>query len=162
MSTGISYPASTKTYSSSAHNLRASLAPGETYIEPKVLMTGAVLVYSGRQPWVLSNRPAVPPLVTVPLPNAITLAETVAHQIRSVKSAEAVYVKVRQWGFEYWIVVNGSNEDERFRLYDIEWELMEQNPTVGSKFHVVDRQNQPLTDVLTLETVDGAAQVQKV
>lgn len=161
MSTGISYPSSTESYSSSAHTIRESLAPEETYIEPKVLMTGAVLVYSGRQPWVLSNRPAMPPRVTTPILDAITLAETAARRIRSIRSAEAVYVKAQPWGFEYWIVVNDSSEDERFRLYDIEWELMELYPAVGSKFHLVDRQGQPLADVLTLEAVDGAAQVRK-
>lgn len=161
MSTGINYPSSTEACSSSAHTIRESLTPEETYIEPKVLMTGAVLVYSSRQPWVLSNRPAVSPRVTAPILDAITLAESVAQHIRSIKSAEAVYVKARPWGFEYWIVVNDSSEEERFRLYDIEWDLMEQNPAVGFKFHLVDRQNQPLADVMTLEAVDGAAKVRK-
>ena len=91
---------------------------------------------------VLSNRPTRHFGIPTRGLYAFTLAETVTRRVQSVQAAESVYVKTRSWGFECWMVVNGSTEEERFRLYDIQWELMEQHPEIGFKFHLIDRRDQ--------------------
>ena len=78
-----------------------------------------------------------------------------AQRVRHLASLESVYVKARLWGFECWLISSHSTEDERFRLYDLEWELVELIPAVGLKFHLVDRQGRPLVEVLTLEPFDA-------
>jgi hypothetical protein len=97
-----------------------------------------------------------PPRITAPTLDAQEVAERLAHRVRQLASLESIYVRVKAWGFECWVVANHSTEDERFRLYDLEWQLMELTPDVGFKFHLVDRQGRLLTEVVTLEPFDAA------
>ncbi len=127
----------------------------QSYYEPQVLMTGQIWIDSSRQPRPLISLPSSPPAVIAPILNAQLVAAQVAPRIQHLASIEAVYVKTKPWGFEYWLVANGSTEEIRFSLYDIEWQLMELNPEVGFKFHLVDRQGRALAEVVTLEPFDA-------
>jgi hypothetical protein len=75
----------------------------------------------------------------------------VARLVDSISSLEAVYVWARPWGFECWLVANQSTEEERFRLYDLEWDFMEQFPDLGFKFNLIDREGKPLSEVMSVE-----------
>jgi len=92
------------------------------------------------------------------------VAERVARLATSVPSLETVYVWARPWGFECWLVANQSTEEERFHLYDVEWEFMELFPDWGFKFNLVDREDRPLSEVMVdtqrpnAEEVDVVAQ----
>ena len=86
---------------------------------------------------------------------AQTIAENIARCADSVPSFESVHVNTTAWGFECRTIVHNSTEEDRFRLYDIEWTLMQEMPDVGFRFNVIDRENMPLEDVVTLEPADG-------
>jgi prevent-host-death family protein len=91
--------------------------------------------------------------------DAQTVAQQIAHLVASIPSLEAVYVWTRSWGFECWLVANQSTEGERFRLYDVEWILMERFPGPGFKFNLVDREGRPLSKVMSVAGFDAAVQL---
>ena len=93
------------------------------------------------------------------VPNAQTIAQRVARLVVSISSLEAVYVWARPWGFECWLVANQSTEEERFRLYDLEWDFMEQFPDLGFKFNLVDREGKPLSEAMSVEGFDAVTQL---
>lgn len=155
------YQSSIGDYNTSSRGAREALSPEQAYYEPEVLMTGQVWVNSGRQAWPLLPQPTAPPRIVAPTLDAQTVAEMVTQLVRHLASLESVYVEVKPWGFECWLISNHSTEDERFRLYDLEWELMELTPDIGFKFHLVDRQGRPLTEVLTLERFDAVVVLHK-
>lgn len=155
------YQSSISSCNSSSRDAREALAQEETYYEPEVLMTGQVWVNSGRQAWPLPPRSMAPPKIVAPTMDAQVVAERVARRIRHLASLESVYVKVKPWGFECWLISNHSTQDERFQLYDLEWQLMELTPDIGFKFHLVDRQGRPLEQVLTMEPFDAVIALQK-
>ena len=105
----------------------------------------------------LLHRFATRPRIGAPILNASSVADRIAQQMRVLNTMEAVYVKAKPWGFECWLVANQSTEEERFRLYDLEWQLMGATPEKGFKFHLIDRQGQSLEQVLTLEPYDAAS-----
>jgi len=155
------YQSSVGSYNTSSRSARQILREEQTYYEPEVLMTGQVWVDSGRQARPLLSQPMAPPRITAPTLDAQEVAERLAQQVRQLSSLESIYVRVKPWGFECWFVANHSTEDERFRLYDLEWQLMELTPDVGFKFHLVDRQGRLLTEVVTLEPYDAAVILRK-
>lgn len=156
------YQSSIGNYNSSSRSAREAVSLEQAYYEPEVLMTGQVWVSSGREAWPLPPRSIAPPRIVAPTLDAQAVAERVAQRVRHLASVESVYVKAKPWGFECWLISNSSTEDERFSLYDLEWQLMEQTPDVGLKFHLVDRKGRPLTDVLTLEPFDAVAILRKM
>jgi hypothetical protein len=165
------YQSSTSSYNSSLRGAREALDPAQAYYEPEALMTGQVWVNSGRQPWSLPPRSVAPPRIVAPTPaerdanaalDAQMVVERMAHRVGHLASLESIYVKTQPWGFECWLISNRSTENERFRLYDLEWQLMELVPDVGFKFHLVDRQGRPLTQVLTLEPFDAVIVLRKI
>ena len=88
-----------------------------------------------------------------------SVAQRVARLVVSIPSLEAVYVWARPWGFECWLVANQSTEEERFRLYDLEWDFMEQFPDLGFKFNLIDREGKPLSEVMSVEGFDAVTQL---
>jgi len=156
------YQSSTGSYNSSSRGAREALNPAQAYYEPEVLMTGQVWINSGRQAWPLPPRSVAPPRIVAPTLDAQMVVERVAQRVGHLASLESIYVKAKLWGFECWLISNRSTQDERFRLYDLEWQLMELVPDVGFKFHLVDRQGRPLTQVLTLERFDAVIVLREV
>lgn len=104
-------------------------------------------------------RLSTPPKVASRVLDAQTIAQRVARLVVSIPSLEAVYVRARPWGFECWLVANQSTEEERFRLYDLEWDFMEQFPDLGFKFNLVDREGKPLSEVMSVEDFDVVTQL---
>jgi prevent-host-death family protein len=99
------------------------------------------------------------PKVVSRVPDAQTVAQRVARLVVSIPSLEAVYVWARPWGFECWLVANQSTEEERFRLYDLEWDFMGQFPDLGFKFNLLDREGKTLSKVMSVEGFDAAIQL---
>ena len=93
------------------------------------------------------------------VPDAQTVAQRIARLLVSIPSLEAVYVWARPWGFECWLVANQSTEEERFRLYDLEWDFMGQFHDLGFKFNLVDREGKPLSEVMSVEGFDAVTQL---
>jgi prevent-host-death family protein len=108
-----------------------------------------IITYHGRPAAVLL--PVDEEEVVSRVPDAQTIAKRVGRLVASIPSLEAVYVRARPWGFECWLVANQSTEEERFRLYDLEWDFMEQFPDLGFKFNLVDREGKPLSEVMSVE-----------
>jgi len=88
-----------------------------------------------------------------------SVAKRVARLVVSIPSLEAVGVWARPWGFECWLVANQSTEEERFRLYDLEWDFMEQFPELGFKFNLVDREGKTLSEAMSVEGFDAVTQL---
>ena len=61
----------------------------------------------------------------------------------------------------YWIltVVNAASKDECHAIYDREWNLMNLHPSESFDFHVLDRRNQPLTELISSEASDCVIRV---
>ncbi len=116
-----------------------------------------IITYQGRPAAVLL--PVDEEEVVSRVPDAQTVAQRVARLVVSIPSLEAVYVRARPWGFECWLVANQSTEEERFRLYDLEWDFMEQFPDLGFKFNLVDREGKPLSEVMSVEDFDAVTQL---
>jgi prevent-host-death family protein len=117
-----------------------------------------IITYQGRPSAVLlpiDEEEEVMPRV----PEAQSIAQRVARLVASIPSLEAVYVRARPWGLECWLVANQSTEEERFRLYDLEWDFMEQSPNLGFKFNLVDREGRPLSEVMSVEDFDAVTQL---
>jgi hypothetical protein len=155
------YQSSIGSHNASSRNARQILREEQSYYEPEALMTGQVWIDSGRQARSLLSQPMAPPRVTTPTLDAQEVAERLAQQVSQLTSLESIYIRVKTWGFECWFVANCSTEDERFRLYDLEWQLMEATPDIGFKFHLLDRQDRQLTEVVTLERFDAAVILRK-
>jgi prevent-host-death family protein len=112
-----------------------------------------IITYQGRPAAVLL--PVDEEEVRPRVPEAQNIAQRVARLVVSIPYLEAVYVRARPWGFECWLVANQSTEEERFRLYDLEWDFMEQFPDLGFKFNLVDREGKPLSEVMSVEDFDA-------
>lgn len=107
---------------------------------------------AGSQPLRSSPTTQVVPQIT----DAQTVAERIARLAIPVSSLETVYVWARPWGFECWLVANQSTEAERFHLYDAEWDLMEQLPDWGFKLNLVDREDRPLSEVMSVRPLTSS------
>ena len=156
------YRSSIGSHNTSSRTIREGLNPEQAYYEPEVLMTGPVWVNSGRQPSPLLSQPTAPPKVTAPTLDAQAVAARVSQHVHHLASLESIYVRAKPWGFECWLISNRSTEDERFQLYDIEWQLMETATEIGFKFYLIDRQDRPLAQVLTIEPSDAVVSLLKV
>ena len=85
------------------------------------------------------------------LQEAQGLANRIAQQLAAIPSMEKVYVRPRTWGAECWIIAQGSTQTERFEVYEQQWAIMEQEPNITFKFHLVERHDAELSELLTTE-----------
>lgn len=86
--------------------------------------------------------------------SAEVIAEQVAEAVSFARSIESIHVYQREWGFHCWLVANGSTEAERFAIYDVQWQFVEQQPDLVVKFDLVEREGQPVTELVTLDDAD--------
>ncbi len=126
-----------------------TLTPQQVYYEPQALMFHQIAVGSKHAQFILTPRTSVSPPVS-PIFDASVLVQQLTHTLRPIPSAESVYVRETLVAFECWIIVNNSTESERFHLYDLEWQTMERKiPGKGIKFHLIDRLDKPLAEIVT-------------
>ncbi len=74
--------------------------------------------------------------------------------LEGIPSVEKLMARTHDWGLTIWIIVNNSTEDVRYQIYDKEWELMQRFPGLGVTFDLIDRENRPLEQLVTLQDVD--------
>ena len=74
--------------------------------------------------------------------------------LEGIPSVEKLMARTHDWGLRIWIIVNNSTEDVRYQIYDKEWELMQRFPGLGVTFDLIDRENRPLEQLVTLQGVD--------
>gem|GEM_PF-1612989 len=74
--------------------------------------------------------------------------------LEGIPSVEKLMARTHDWGLRIWIIVNNSTEDVRYQIYDKEWELMQRFPGLGVTFDLIDREDRPLEQLVTLQDVD--------
>ena len=74
--------------------------------------------------------------------------------LAGIPTLEKLLARAQDWGLMIWVIVNNSTEDMRYQIYDKEWELMQRFPGLGVNFHVIDRQDRPLEQLVTLQDID--------
>lgn len=74
--------------------------------------------------------------------------------LRRMASAEAVIARESPEGVQVLVIVNNASVDDRRAIYSREWELMRQHLEASFQFRVLDRRDQPLCDVVSLELHD--------
>jgi hypothetical protein len=71
-----------------------------------------------------------------------------------IPSVEKLMARTHDKGLRIWIIVNNSTEDIRYQIYDKEWQLMQRFPGLGVAFDLIDREDRPLEQLVTLQDVD--------
>ena len=74
--------------------------------------------------------------------------------LEGVPTVEKLLARAQDGGLTVWIIVNNSTEDIRYQIYDKEWELMQRFPGLGANFTLIDREDQPLEQLVTLQDID--------
>jgi hypothetical protein len=74
--------------------------------------------------------------------------------LEGIPSVEKLIACAHDWGLRIWIIVNNSTEDVRYQIYDKEWELMQRFPGLGVAFDLIDREDQPLEQLVTLQDME--------
>ena len=86
-----------------------------------------------------------------PVEQAPSIDETVASMfaatVLAIESVESVIYETRNDTLKLWIVVNNSQEDQRYAIYDKQWEIMQLFPDVLVDFVVMDRYDRPLDTI---------------
>jgi hypothetical protein len=75
--------------------------------------------------------------------------------LEGVPTLEKLLARVQDWGLTIWVIVNNSTEDIRYQIYNKEWELMQRFPGLGVTFDVIDREDRPLEQLVTLQDIDS-------
>jgi len=74
--------------------------------------------------------------------------------LQGIPAVEKLLARAHDWGLMIWVIVNNSTADTRYQIYDKEWELMQRFSGLGVNFHVIDRQDRPLEQLITLQDID--------
>jgi len=74
--------------------------------------------------------------------------------LEGIPSVEKLMARTHDRGLRIWIIVNNSTEDIRYQIYDKEWELMQRFPGLGVTFDLIDREDRPLEQLVTLQDMD--------
>lgn len=85
------------------------------------------------------------------LASSDSVAQEMARRLRDVPSVERVFVLANSWGFEVWVEGANLAQEQRFRIYDAQWEMMQNWPKQGFGFHLHDRRDGALTGFLSLD-----------
>ena len=88
-------------------------------------------------------------------------AITLFKEMLSSLSVEALYVQHHDWGFLTWVIVNNSTLEERYQIYECQWELMQRYPDIGFRFNLLDRMGKPLSEFVTLNNFKLVFQVEE-
>jgi hypothetical protein len=75
--------------------------------------------------------------------------------LEGLPTVETLLVRVQDWGLRVWTIVNNSSEEIRCQIYNKEWELMQRFPGLGVTFELIDREDRPLEQLVTLEDIDS-------
>jgi len=53
-----------------------------------------------------------------------------------------------------WTIVDESSADVRAKIYEKEWQLMEQYPQFGFSFHILEREGEELNNLVSMDDFD--------
>ena len=73
----------------------------------------------------------------------------VAKLLLSIPAVEQVLFDRDGEDFVVWTVGNSLSREDRLQIYNTEASIFEQIPGIGFEFHVVDRGDRPLNEILT-------------
>ena len=76
-----------------------------------------------------------------------TFASTFAPMVLAIESVESVVYEKQGDTLKLWIVVNNSQEDQRYAIYDKQWEIMQLFPDILVDFGIMDRYDRPLDTI---------------
>ena len=74
--------------------------------------------------------------------------------LEGIPTVEKLVARAQDWGLTIWTIVNNSTKDVRYQIYDKEWELMQRFPGLGVSFNLIEREDQPLEQLVTLRDID--------
>ena len=74
--------------------------------------------------------------------------------LADVVEVEAVLARRVNKEYSIWTVVNEPSREVRNRIYDREWQLMDQYSDVGFLFHILEREGERLTDLISVDDFD--------
>lgn len=75
------------------------------------------------------------------------IVDFLAIQAAEIASLEAIYVSLRDGVYNCVIVVNNSTTEDRFALYDIEWQVAKVFTKERLYFEVIDREDAPIDEL---------------
>ena len=99
-----------------------------------------------------SSHEAVTKEALVPDLRACTLV--FRRMLEGIPTVEKLVARAQDWGLTIWTIVNNSTKDVRYQIYDKEWELMQRFPGLGVSFNLIEREDQPLEQLVTLRDID--------
>jgi len=77
-----------------------------------------------------------------------SFASTFSAMVLAIESVESVVYETQTDTLKLWIVVNNSQENQRYAIYDKQWEAMQSYPQVLIDFVVLDRYDRPLDSII--------------
>lgn len=69
--------------------------------------------------------------------------------VKSLGYIEKVIFKGKDGKFNIWTIVNNTNIDQRYAIYDRQWEVMQFFRNVQVEFNLIDREGIPLEKIIT-------------
>jgi len=89
------------------------------------------------------------------MPDPWTSMLAFRRMLEAIPTVEKLMARAHDWGLRMWIIVNNSTEDIRYQIYDKEWEVMQRFPGLGVTFELIDREDRPLEQLVTLQDIDS-------
>ena len=75
--------------------------------------------------------------------------ESFWRMINVLHAVESLYAYRTDGGYIVWTIVNAASEDDREAIYNQEWVLMETHSDDRFDFHVLDREDESLSDLVS-------------
>ncbi len=74
--------------------------------------------------------------------------------LSDIAEVEAVLARRVNQEYSIWTVINEPSREVRNKIYDREWQLMEQYSDVGFFFHILEREGERLTHLISVDDFD--------
>jgi hypothetical protein len=71
--------------------------------------------------------------------------------LADIPEVEAVLANHANGVYSIWTVVDEPSADVRAKIYEKEWQLMEQYPQFGFSFHILEREGEELGNLVSLD-----------
>ena len=81
-------------------------------------------------------------------------ARSLRRLLRQLEQVEGIFASETAEGITVSIITNNPSLDHRRAIYAREWDLMQSYPGTGFDFHLIDRRDRPLFDVVSLDDSD--------
>lgn len=78
-----------------------------------------------------------------------SVAAVFAFMVKPLGYVENVVVKGKDGKYNIWTIVNNSTLEQRYAIYDRQWEVMQYFKGVKVEFNLIDREDSPLENIIT-------------